>query len=64
MLHFLFPENKYLKDIWQACSSASSVPEKSPVSVASALYMGLGANPLCNGIQQKNQKQAPFHFHK
>ena len=24
--------------------------------------MGLGANPLCNGIQQKNRKQTPINF--
>ncbi len=46
----------------QTCSLANSVPEKSPVSVASALNMGLGANHLCNGIQRKNSNQDPLIF--
>ena len=46
----------------QACSLANSVPEKSPVTVASALYMGLGANHLCNGIHRKSRKQAAIIF--
>ncbi len=46
----------------QAGSLANSVPEKSPVTVASALNMRLEANHLCNGIQRKSRKQEDMNF--